>query len=115
MTGLGPGCGPGSGRLGQFEVVQRRADPGALDRHPGQGQAHLDAAQGARQFQVAQVAQVPDAEHAPSQLAQARAEGGVEAVQDDLKQASVIMASFVDLAAMRDAMLPRKPLPKPRS
>jgi hypothetical protein len=38
-----------------------------------------------------------------------------EAVPDDLKQASVIMASFVYHAAMRDAMLPRKPLPKPRS
>lgn len=32
---------------------------------------------------------------------------------DDLKQASAIMASFVYHAAMRDAMLPRKPLPKP--
>jgi hypothetical protein len=38
-----------------------------------------------------------------------------EVVPDDLKQASVIMASFVYHAAMRDAMLPRKPLPKPRS
>jgi carboxypeptidase Q len=37
-----------------------------------------------------------------------------EAVPDDLKQASVIMASFVYHAAMRDAMLPRKPLPKPK-
>jgi hypothetical protein len=33
---------------------------------------------------------------------------------DDLKQASAIMASFVYHAAMRDAMLPRKPLPKPQ-
>ena len=33
---------------------------------------------------------------------------------DDLKQASAIMASFVYNAAMRDAPLPRKPLPKPR-
>jgi len=32
---------------------------------------------------------------------------------DDLKQASAILASFVYHAAMRDAMLPRKPLPKP--
>jgi carboxypeptidase Q len=38
-----------------------------------------------------------------------------EVVPDDLKQASVIMASFVYHAAMRDAMLPRKALPKPRS
>ena len=37
-----------------------------------------------------------------------------EAIPDDLKQASVIMASFVYDAAMRDAMLPRKPLPKPQ-
>ena len=37
-----------------------------------------------------------------------------EAVPEDLKQASVIMASFVYHAAMRDEMLPRKPLPKPR-
>lgn len=36
-------------------------------------------------------------------------------VPDDLKQASVIMASFAYHAAMREAMLPRKPLPKPRS
>ncbi len=33
---------------------------------------------------------------------------------DDLKQASAILASFVYHAAMRDAILPRKPLPKPR-
>jgi hypothetical protein len=32
---------------------------------------------------------------------------------DDLKQASAILASFVYHAAMRDAMLPRKPLLKP--
>lgn len=32
---------------------------------------------------------------------------------DDLKQASAILASFVYHAAMRDGMLPRKPLPKP--
>jgi carboxypeptidase Q len=37
-----------------------------------------------------------------------------EALPDDLKQASVIMASFVYHAAMRGEMLPRKPLPKPR-
>jgi hypothetical protein len=37
-----------------------------------------------------------------------------EAIPDDLKQASVIMASFAYDAAMRDAMLPRKPLPKPQ-
>lgn len=35
------------------------------------------------------------------------------AVPDDLKQAAVIMASFVYHAAMRDARLPRKTLPKP--
>jgi hypothetical protein len=38
-----------------------------------------------------------------------------EAVPDDLKQASAILASFVYHAAMRDAMLPRKPLPKPHT
>ena len=37
-----------------------------------------------------------------------------EALPDDLKQAAVIMASFVYHAAMRDAMLPRKLLPKPQ-
>ena len=36
-----------------------------------------------------------------------------EAVPDDLKQASVIMASLVYHAAMRDEMLPRPPLPRP--
>jgi carboxypeptidase Q len=38
-----------------------------------------------------------------------------EAVPDDLKQAAVIMASFVYHAAMRDAMLPRKTLPQPHN
>ena len=38
-----------------------------------------------------------------------------EAMPDDLKQASVILASFVYYAAMRDAMLPRKPLPRPHT
>jgi len=32
-------------------------------------------------------------------------------VADDLKQASVVVASFVYNAAMRDQKLPRKPLP----
>ncbi|MES1216818.1 MAG: M20/M25/M40 family metallo-hydrolase [Bacteroidota bacterium] len=32
---------------------------------------------------------------------------------DDLKQAAAIVASFIYNAAMRDEMLPRKPLPKP--
>jgi hypothetical protein len=36
------------------------------------------------------------------------------AQEDDLKQAAVIMASFVYNAAMRDEKLPRKPLPEPR-
>ncbi|MFW6125017.1 MAG: M28 family metallopeptidase, partial [Pirellulales bacterium] len=35
-------------------------------------------------------------------------------VPDDLKQAAVIMASFAYLAATRDKMLPRKPLPEPQ-
>ncbi len=38
-----------------------------------------------------------------------------EAVPDDLKQASVIMASFVYHAAMRDEILPRPPLPRPQA
>jgi carboxypeptidase Q len=38
-----------------------------------------------------------------------------EALPDDLKQASAIMASFVYHAAMRDGMLPRKPLPAPHT
>jgi Zn-dependent M28 family amino/carboxypeptidase len=33
-------------------------------------------------------------------------------VKDDLEQAAVVMACFTYNAAMRDAMLPRKPLPK---
>jgi carboxypeptidase Q len=37
------------------------------------------------------------------------------AQKDDLMQAAVIMASFVYNAAMRDEMLPRKPLEKPAS
>ncbi len=36
------------------------------------------------------------------------------AQEEDLKQAAVIMASFVYNAAMRDEKLPRKPLPEPR-
>jgi carboxypeptidase Q len=35
-----------------------------------------------------------------------------QAPPEDLKQAAVVMASFVYHAAMRDAMIPRKPLPK---
>jgi len=38
-----------------------------------------------------------------------------EAVPDDLKQAAVIMATFVYNAAMRDEMIPRKALPKPHT
>jgi carboxypeptidase Q len=38
-----------------------------------------------------------------------------EAPPDDMKQMSVVLASFVYNAAMRDAMLPRKPLPKPHA
>ena len=36
------------------------------------------------------------------------------AIPGDLMQAAVVMASFVYHAAMRDEMLPRKPLPEPR-
>jgi carboxypeptidase Q len=36
-----------------------------------------------------------------------------EVVPDDLRQAAVITASFAYHAAMRDTLLPRKPLPKP--
>jgi hypothetical protein len=32
---------------------------------------------------------------------------------DDLKQGSVMMAIFAYQAAMRDAMVPRKPMPAP--
>jgi Zn-dependent M28 family amino/carboxypeptidase len=35
-------------------------------------------------------------------------------VEDDLKQAAVVIASFVYHTAMREEMIPRKPLPKPR-
>jgi len=38
-----------------------------------------------------------------------------EAIPDDLKQAAAVLATFVYHAAMRDAKLPRKPLPKPRA
>lgn len=33
-------------------------------------------------------------------------------IEDDLKQASVLMAAFVYQAAMRDDVLPRKPMPQ---
>jgi Zn-dependent M28 family amino/carboxypeptidase len=36
-------------------------------------------------------------------------------IPEDLKQASVIVASFVYNTAMRDEKLPRKELPKPRN
>jgi hypothetical protein len=35
-------------------------------------------------------------------------------IPGDAMQASVILASFVYHAAMRDAKIPRKPLPKPK-
>lgn len=38
-----------------------------------------------------------------------------QVVPDDLKQASVVVASVVAHAAMRDALLPRKSLPKPQA
>ena len=34
--------------------------------------------------------------------------------EEDMKEASVIMAAFAYNAAMRDQMFPRKPLPAPR-
>src|SRR6476646_6838395 len=34
--------------------------------------------------------------------------------REDLNQASVVIATFVYQAAMRDGLLPRKPLPKPK-
>jgi carboxypeptidase Q len=40
-------------------------------------------------------------------------EGQIDPAPDDLEQASAILATFVYHAAMRDAMLPRKPLPAP--
>ncbi len=36
-------------------------------------------------------------------------------IEDDLKQASVIMAGFLYEAAMADKKLPRKPMPTPAS
>jgi len=36
-------------------------------------------------------------------------------IEDDLKQASVIMAGFLYEAAMSDKKLPRKPMPTPAS
>jgi hypothetical protein len=33
--------------------------------------------------------------------------------REDLMQASVVMAAFIYHAAMRDALIPRKPMPKP--
>ena len=38
---------------------------------------------------------------------------GDRLLPDDLKQAAVIVASFVYNAAMRDQMLPKKPIEKP--
>ena len=57
--------------------------PPALERHAGEREPHLDAAQRAHQHQLVEVAEVTDAERASLQPAEAGAERQVEALEDD--------------------------------
>ena len=70
--------------------------PPGLVRHAGGAQAHLHAAERADQLQVAEIAEMADAEHAVLQNAETVAEAHVEPVQDGGPQ-------FVGAVAFRHA------------
>ena len=55
-------------------------------RYSRQPQPHLHAAERARQSELVQVSQVPNAEDAPVELAEAGPQGHVEALEDDLAE-----------------------------
>src|SRR6185437_5377777 len=82
--GTGAGRIPPAVRSGGAQVGERGGNPVRLDGYPGQLEAHLDPAQRAGQGQVVEVAQVPDAEHATREPAEAGAEGHIELAEDDL-------------------------------
>src|SRR3954470_14443822 len=74
----GDGC-----RMGG-EVFHRRCNTRIRKFDTAKLQAHLASGQCGHEGEVVAVAEVPDAEHAPLQLAQARAERQVEAFVDQL-------------------------------
>ena len=55
----------------------------ARELHAGEFQAHFTARQGRDQGQVVAIAQMPNAEHAAFDLAQARAQGAVKTLVND--------------------------------
>src|SRR6187402_475626 len=74
----------GDGCRVDSEILHGRGHARAGQLDARKLQAHLAAAQGRHQRQVVAVAQVADAEHAALDLAQARAQGEVEAFVDQL-------------------------------
>ena len=76
---------PSSAPVTRLRSLQRGADAVA-DVVAGELQAHLHAAQRAREHQVVEVAEMADPEHLVLQLAEPRAERHVEALEDDAAQ-----------------------------
>src|SRR5205814_8731066 len=68
------------------EHVERGEYAARLVRHVGELEPHLDAAERAGERQVVQIAEVPDSEDLPLQLAEPRAERHVEALEHDLTE-----------------------------
>src|SRR5215469_4409301 len=64
------------------EIIHRRVDATALDRHAGRRQAKLDAGERADQLGLVDVSEVTDAEDPTQNLAEAGAECDVETFED---------------------------------
>src|SRR5207302_120487 len=74
---------PDVGRSGvACQIVDRGLHAARPVRHAGGAQPHLHAAQGSDQLQVAEIAEMADAEHTVLQDAEAAAEAHVVFVQD---------------------------------
>src|SRR5947209_20250813 len=68
------------------EVIERGCDAAARERNARRRQAHLDAAQRARQHQIVEVAEMADAEDFSLQSSEPGAERHGEALEDDRSQ-----------------------------
>src|SRR5579863_7784476 len=64
------------------EIIHRRVDAAALDRHAGCRQAKLDAGKRADQLRLVDVGEMTDAEDLAHHLAEAGAERDVEALEN---------------------------------
>ena len=79
---------PGRIRRGAlFQRSHRGFDAARAVRHAGGGKPHLDAGQGAKQSEFVALAEMADAKHFSSELAEARAERHVVIVEHDLAEA----------------------------